>query len=397
MDPSDADSPSWSLIYIRNRCRAKVLVICVTCRSWMFFSVTTKSCGQNLRGSKFKHIITSATLNTCIYFIIAIFKPFIERAWQTDFQIICKTLSKMMFTIWSTHETTAHKLNQWRSWRPPQPHLVTTSGLATQHTTMIRVAWSLLQVSIVESSSPLCTEAADRIDWRDMCTFIRNDGLHCECIFLPHPLTSALPLLHRIRYCYSRATLDHMMEWTSQQESLCHRLETCVRSFAMMAYCECIFCLILWLLSCLFFIVLYQVLLYHQLEACFASSSSYCIRYCYITDWRACVRSFAMMAYCECLAPPLTSVLLLLHRSRYCYFRASLVTTWELISSEGTTYYNTLIQKVEFDRKNKRRYELFELEAKLSGRWLPKWRQRHYRQRRWVMIWARRRAAATRN
>jgi hypothetical protein len=32
---------------------------------------------------------------------------------------------------------------------------------------------------------------------------------------------------------------------------------------------------------------------------------------------------------------------------------------------------HTLIQKVEFDRKSKRRYELFELEAKLSGRWLP--------------------------
>jgi hypothetical protein len=268
-----------------------------------------------------------------------------------------------MFTIWSTHETTAHKLNQWRSWRPPQPHLVTTSGLATQHTTMIRVAWSLLQVSIVESSSPLCTEAADRIDWRDMCTFIRNDGLlrmHFSCLIL-----WLLPCLFFIVSGIAILELhwkphDGVNVTTGELRSSVG--ETCVRSFAMMAYCECIF-LPHPLTSVLPLLhrTVSGIAISPIGEACFASSSSYCIRYCYNTDWRVCVRSFAMMAYCECifLPSPLTSVLLLLHRSRYCYSRASLVTTWELISSEGTTYYNTLIQKVEFDRKSKRRYELF--------------------------------------
>jgi hypothetical protein len=205
-----------------------------------------------------------------------------------------------MFTIWSTHETTAHKLNQWRSWRPPQPHLVTIWACNTTyyHDPSCMITPASLNRWIVFSSMH---EAADRIDWRDMCTFIRCDGT-ANAFFLPHPLTSALPLLHRIRYCYSRATLE--TTWWSERHNrrayvIGWRTCTFIRDDGLL---RCIFCLILWLLSCLFFIVLYQVLLYHQLEACFASSSSYCIRYCYIRLEGMCtfIRNDGLLAF-SCL------------------------------------------------------------------------------------------------
>jgi hypothetical protein len=58
-----------------------------------------------------------------------------------------------------------------------------------------------------------------------MCTFIRDDGL-LRMHFLPHPLTSVLPLLHRTVSGIAISPIGGMF--------------------------------------CLFFIVLYQVLLYHD-------------------------------------------------------------------------------------------------------------------------------------
>jgi hypothetical protein len=64
-----------------------------------------------------------------------------------------------------------------------------------------------------------------------------------------------------------------------------------------------------------------------------------------------------MMAYQNAFSLPPSSVLLLLHRSRYCYSRASPKhESLYRVKEQRTT--NTLIQKVEFDR-DKRRYELF--------------------------------------
>jgi hypothetical protein len=300
---------------------------------------------------------------------MTIFKPFIERAWQTDFQIICKTLSKWCSQFGPhTKQLLINWINDDR--RPPQPHLVTTSGLATQHTTMIRVAWSLLQVSIVESSSPLC-----RSRWshrlRDMCTFIR-DGFHANafsclilwllpCLFF---IVSGIAILelHWKPHDGVNVTTGELMSSVERHVYVHSR----------------------WWLTA-------NAFLPHPLTSVLLSSSSYCIRYCYITNWRhvlpllhrtvsgaitiegmcTFIRNDGLLANAFSLPSPLTSVLLLLHRSRYCYSRASLVTTWELIS-EGTTLPNTDSEGWVW-QKSKRRYELSELEAKLSGRWLPKW------------------------
>jgi hypothetical protein len=76
-----------------------------------------------------------------------------------------------------------------------------------------------------------------------------------------------------------------------------------------------------------------------------------------------------MMAYQNAFSLPPSSVLLLLHRSRYCYSRASPKhESLYRVKEQRTT--NTLIQKVEFDRANVGT-SYSELEAKLSGRWLP--------------------------
>jgi hypothetical protein len=165
--------------------------------------------------------------------------------------------------------------------------------------------------------------------WSHRRRVIHSWWLTLNAFFLPHPLTSALPLLHRIRYCYSRATLE--TTWWSERHNR--------RAYVIGWRDMCTFIRDDGLLRCIFF---------SSSDFCLASSSSYCIRYCYITNWRhvlpllhrtvsgiaispigghVYVHSQWWLAKCIFLPSPLTSVLLLLHRSRYCYSRASLA--WE--------------------------------------------------------------------
>jgi hypothetical protein len=123
---------------------------------------------------------------------------------------------------------------------------------------------------------------------------------YCECIFLPHPLTSVLPLLHRTVSGIAISPIGGM------------------------------FCLL-----------------------------SYCIRYCYIRLEGMCtfirndgLHRMHFLAFSSdfCLASPSSQQVLLFKSFTGNNMRAYRVKNNVL---------HTLIQKVEFDRKSKRRYELF--------------------------------------